>query len=599
MLDRRRLLSSTAAVAASSLIGTGAQADTPPALTSLFDTMFQENLRANPEGATQLGLDKGANAGLKGMLGDKSAAGVAKAKALNLEHLRRLEAFDAATLTGMDKVNYDTVLYTVHSRARLGAFDFGTGGSPYVLSQQGGAYQNVPDFLDTKHSIETAQDADAYLSRLQAFAGQIDDDTTALKHDSALGVVPPDFILDLTLSQLSKTRLPTDQTVLVTSITRRAKAKGLADGYGQKAAAIYEKSIAPALERQIAAVTDLRAKAGHDAGLPFKGGKDWYAASLHSYTTTNMTPAQIHQLGLDQGREIIARMDSELKLLGLTKGTVGERCAALTADPRNLFPNTDAGKVDIIAYCNGRLAAVRPKLPMAFKRMPPYEFEVRRVPAATEAGAASAFSQGPSLDGKRPGIVYINLKDSAEWPRFTLASVTFHEGLPGHQLETGLALADSSLPLIRKTILFSGYAEGWGLYAEQLADELGMYEDDRLGRIGYLKFQLFRAARCVVDTGIFHLGWSREKAIQYFVETDGDAPGFAAREVERYCVNPGQACSYKLGHTVWTRARARAQKALGAKYDIKDFHQAGLSCGRVPLDILDGVIDGYIKAKSA
>jgi len=220
------------------------------------------------------------------------------------------------------------------------------------------------------------------------------------------------------------------------------------------------------------------------------------------------------------------------------------------------------------------------------------------VPPQTEPGAASAFSQPPTLDGTRPGIVYFNLHDSAEWPKWCLSTTVFHEGLPGHQLEGGLALANTSLPLIRKVTGFSGYAEGWALYAEQLADEIGMYDDDPLGRIGYLKFQLFRANRCVVDTGIHHRHWSREQAIQYFVEHGGDAPGFAAREVERYCTIPGQACSYKLGHTVWTRARERAKAALGAKYDIKDFHEAGLGCGRVPLDVLDGVIDRYIAAAS-
>jgi uncharacterized protein (DUF885 family) len=217
----------------------------------------------------------------------------------------------------------------------------------------------------------------------------------------------------------------------------------------------------------------------------------------------------------------------------------------------------------------------------------------------TEAGAASAFSQPPTLDGSRPGIVYINLHDTAEWPRFTLSSVIFHEGLPGHQLEGGLALSNKNLPLIRKTIGFSGYAEGWALYAEQLADEIGMYDDDPLSRIGYLKFQLFRANRCIVDTGIHHMKWSREQAIQQFVDSEGEAPGFAAREVERYCVSPGQACSYKIGHTVWLNARQRTKTALGSKYNIKDFHDAGLNCGRVPLDVLDGVIDRYIATAKA
>jgi uncharacterized protein (DUF885 family) len=312
-----------------------------------------------------------------------------------------------------------------------------------------------------------------------------------------------------------------------------------------------------------------------------------------------MTPKEIHQLGLDQGKAIIARLDGLLKAQGLSQGTVAQRIAALNKDPKYLYPNTDAGKADCIAYCNKRLADIRPVLPRAFKRLPDYQFEVRRVPPQTEAGAASAFSQAPAIDGSRPGLVYFNLHDTAEWPRFALSTTVFHEGLPGHQLEGGLALSNPNLPLIRKVGGFSGYAEGWALYAEQLADELGMYDDEPIGRIGYLKFQLFRACRLVVDTGIHHLGWSREQAIQYFLDVDGDVPGYAAREVERYCATPGQACSYKIGHTVWTRARARAQQALGPRYDIKDFHEAGLSYGRVPLDILDGIIDKYIAAKRA
>jgi uncharacterized protein (DUF885 family) len=307
-----------------------------------------------------------------------------------------------------------------------------------------------------------------------------------------------------------------------------------------------------------------------------------------------MSAAEIHRMGIEQGREISARIDGILKKQGMTQGTVGARVAALYKDPSQIFPNTDAGKAEAIAFCNGRLNAIKPKLPTVFNRVPPYTFEVRRVPVQTEAGAASAFSQQPSLDGSRPGIVYINLHDTAEWPRFTLSSVIFHEGLPGHQLEGGLALSNKGLPLIRKTIGFSGYAEGWALYAEQLADEIGMYEDDPLSQIGYLKFQLFRANRCIADTGIHAMKWTREQAIKQFVDSEGEAPGFAAREVERYCVSPGQACSYKIGHTVWVNARERTKKALGAKYSIKDFHDAGLSVGRVPLDVLDGAIDRYI-----
>jgi uncharacterized protein (DUF885 family) len=605
MLNRRELLSSAAVTVAASALPWAALADQAPdaKLAALFDQFFQEGLRRNPEGATQLGLDKGPNADLRAKLRDESAAGVAASKALNAKEIAELKAFDTSSLSPADKLSYDTVLYTRDSAARIAAFDFGGAGfgpSPYIVSQQTGAYQSVPDFLDTKHRIENAADADAYLSRLEAFAVQLDDNTERMRHDSGLGVVPPDYILDLTLTQLNTTLQPVDQSLLVTSIARRAKAKGLDASYATKAAAIYTDKIAPALQRQIDQAKALRAHAVHDAGVwQFKDGDAYYAAALHSTTTTNMSPDEVHQFGLDQAKEISARLDGLLKAQGLTKGTVGERIAALSKDPQYLYPDTDAGKVDMIAFCNGRLAAIRPKLPTVFKRVPPYSFEVRRVPVQTEPGAAAAFSQGPAIDGSRPGIVYFNLHHSSDWPRFSLSTTVFHEGLPGHQLEGGLALSNKNLPLIRKSIGFSGYAEGWALYAEQLSDEIGMYDDDPVSRIGYLKFQLFRAGRCVVDTGLHHMKWSREQAIQYFIELDGDPDTFAAREVERYTVSPGQACSYKLGHSVFVRGRERAKKTLGARYNIMDFHEAVLNCGRVPLDILDGVIDTYIQTTKA
>ena len=243
--------------------------------------------------------------------------------------------------------------------------------------------------------------------------------------------------------------------------------------------------------------------------------------------------------------------------------------------------------MQVIAYCNERLAAIKARLPQVFTRLPQYTFEVRRVPRQTEAGAASAFSQSPSLDGTRPGLVYFNLRDSAEWPKFCLATTVYHEGLPGHQMEGGLALSNANLPLIRKAGGFSGYGEGWALYAEQVADEIGMYDDDPYGRLGYLKFQLFRANRCVVDTGIHMMGWSREKAIQVLVEGEGEAPGFAAREIERYCASPGQACSYKIGHSVFVKLRDEAKAKQGARFDLKAYHDAVLGIGRVPLDILE------------
>jgi len=605
MLNRRDLIAVLLAAGAGPALGApeANPSAASPELAALLDGFFDAGLRERPESATQLGLDKGANADLKTRLTDESLAGRARRRAITLDQIKALKAVDPAKLSPADRITYETVLYTRESAAAVQSFDFGGasyGPSPYVISQLTGAYQATPEFLDTKHAINADVDAEAYLSRLEAFAGQLEANTEQLRSDAAGGVTPPDFILDLTLTQMAKTRAPAKDALVVSSLKRRAAAKGLDPRYGEQAARIYDAKVLPALDRQITAVKALRPRAVHDAGLwRLPQGPEFYETALHATTTTTLSPDEVHKIGLDQAAEIRARLDALLKAQGLTRGSVGERMAGLYKDPSQLYPNTDAGKAEAIAYCNKRLDDIRPRLPQVFRRIPSYQFEVRRVPPQTEAGAASAFSQGPAPDGSRPGLVYFNLHDSAEWPKFCLSTTVFHEGLPGHQLEGGLALSNPSLPKIRRTIGFSGYAEGWALYAEQLADELGLYADDPLGRLGYLKFQLFRANRCVVDTGIHHLRWSREQAIAYFVDQEGEAPGFAAREVERYCATPGQACSYKLGHTVFTRLRAKARERLGPKFEIKDFHDAVLGCGRVPLDILQRVGDAYIVQRAA
>jgi uncharacterized protein (DUF885 family) len=594
--DRRQFLVGTAAATAFTAAPT--LAGTPVPLSGLFDELVQAQLRRNPESATSLGLDTGSNADLRARLSDQSPAAIAATKAETSAQLKRLEAIDRSALTAAQKIDLDCVLFTRRSAVAVQAFDFGGssyGPSPYVVSQQSGAYQSVPDFLDTKHKLESKGDADAYLQRVQAFGRQLDEQTERLRHDAGVGVVPPDFILDLTIEQMGKTAVPATDALVVQSIARRAAAKGLGDNYGAQAATIYTASVLPALQRQLAEVRRLRSKASPEAGVwKLPQGEAFYPVALKATTTASMSAEEVHKFGLDQAQMLTARLDAELRKQGMTKGTVGERMAALYKNPDQLYPNTDAGKQQAIAYCNARLDAIRVKLPTVFERVPPYSFEVRRVPTQTEAGAAAAFSQSPAIDGTRPGLVYFNLKDSRDWPKFCLATTVYHEGLPGHQEEGGLALSNKDLPLIRKISGFSGYGEGWALYAEQLADEIGMYDDDPLGRLGYLKFMLFRANRCVVDTGLHHLRWTREQAIQRFVDQEGETPGFAAREVERYCVNPGQACSYKIGHSVFTDVRERAKAKLGQQFSLKAYHTAVLRYGRVPLDVLRQVGDEWM-----
>jgi uncharacterized protein (DUF885 family) len=221
---------------------------------------------------------------------------------------------------------------------------------------------------------------------------------------------------------------------------------------------------------------------------------------------------------------------------------------------------------------------------------------IKRVPKYTEASQPGGYYENASLDGKRPGIYHINLRDTAEVPSWTLPTLTYHESIPGHHLQLSIQ-QEATLPLIRKVSFFSAYIEGWALYAEQLADEMGMYDNDPFGRIGYLHDAMFRGVRLVVDTGIHSMRWSREQAIKYFTDTLGDPVASATTEVERYCVWPGQACAYMLGKLTILRLRDKAKTALGSKFDIHQFHDAILLCGAVPLTVLETVVDNYIKAK--
>jgi len=605
MLDRRQLLSTVAAASVAPLVGisTRSMAQTPASagspgvaqMNALFDSFVQEDLRRFPEGATQLGLDKGEMAWTKGALSEVSIPASEDAIAINRARLKALHSIDRPALSGMDAVNYDVVDFNMTVQDEGAKFPYF--GGPYVLSQLTGAYQGMPDFLDNQHAIETKQDADDYLTRLNAFASQMDGELEIARHDVALGAIPPDFILDKALIQMRAFHdTPADKAPLVLSVVRRTKAKGIAGDYQAEATRLYEERVRPALGRQIDYLTSLRATATPDAGVwKLKDGADFYAVALKQATTSTIGPDEVHQTGLDLVASHQLEIDKLMKKVGLTQGTVGERLRALYKDPKYQYPNTDEGKVQLIADLNLKVQAVTAKLPAWFGALPKAKLEIHRVPKAIEAGAPGGYYNPPPLDNSRPGIYWINLRDTAEVPKWTLPTLTFHEGIPGHHLQGSVANEAGNLPLIRKTIWFSGYGEGWALYAEQLAGEMGMYDDDPLGHIGQLHDSMFRAVRLVVDSGLHSKRWTRDQAVKYYVDTLGDQEASAVTEVERYCVWPGQACSYMVGKLTWLKLRAQAKAALGPKFDIRKFHDAGLLSGPTPLDVLGRVIDGYVK----
>ena len=616
-LDRRHLLTAAAAAgltAAGPKAGGAAPASAAApgdaALNGYFDTVSEHILAGSPELATGLGLDTGQRAALKSRFSDASMDHITQDRAWCQAGLAKLATFPDEGLSPTGRLNKAVVRYAFELGRDAAPFDYGENtlaaamneaAGPYVVSQQSGAYSATPEFLDSQHQVHGKADAEAYLARVQAMARVLTQETERIRKDAGLGVVPPDFILANTIGQQEGLlAVPAGQARLATALGRKAKEAGLAGpgNWQARASAIAEKEVYPALAAQLATLKGLQAKAGHDAGVwRLPNGEAYYRWLLREGTTTTLTPEEVHNMGLEQNKAIEARMDGLLRAQGLTQGSVGARMTALGKDPKYLFPDTDAGREQLIAYLNGLISAVRPKLAKAFNLKLKAPVVVKRVPIDIQDGAGQGYMNSGSLDGSRPSTYYINLKSTQNWPKFTLPSLTYHETIPGHALQGAYLTETGKLPLIR--ILLSGfnaYVEGYALYAEQLGDEIGMYDDDWAGRLGYLQGQKFRAVRLVVDTGLHAKRWSREQAVQWAVDNSGRTQASMTSEIDRYCGTPGQACGYKVGHTEINRLRDRAKAGLGGKYDLRVFDDLLVKTGAVPLTVLSDVVDGYVKS---
>lgn len=594
MIDRRRLLLTAAAtaVAAPSLAqAAAAVSDADTRLNALLDGWFEADIDEAPERATNLGLDKGARAGLSSKLSEAGPDAIRKDRDKAVGRWAELRAFDQTGLSEAGALNYAIAAFGRQTSAETARFDYGAGPgrpSPYVVTQLSGGYFSMPDFMDNQHRIEDAAGADAFLSRLDAFADVLDGETAKIREDAGLGVIPPDFIIDRMLPQIRTLRDTSAADMsMIKSLARKAGALNLS-GYDARAVALVDQKIKPALARQIEALEKIRPDAVHDAGVwRLPDGEAFYAAGLKSNTTTTLSAKEIHAMGREQVAEITAEIDGILKSQGMTQGTVGERVQALNKDPAQLFPNTDAGKEELLKWLNEQVAALEPKLPAVFGRLPKTHVEVRRVPVSIQSGAPGGYYQGPPLDGSRPGAYYINLRDSGNWPKFALPTLTYHEASPGHHLQVALQRESGELPQWRRAGGFSAYNEGWALYAEAVAaDDLDAYATDPLGRVGFLMSYLFRAVRLVVDTGIHSERWSREQAVDYMAASGAKPLDASNSEINRYSVWPGQACSYKVGHTVIARLRKEAEAKPG--FDLRAFHDKVLGSGSLPLAVLEG-----------
>jgi len=605
LLTRREAIATLASTAALPLISACGRAPTAiaPGISdtdalALLESVADNLLRLFPESATSLGIDTGARAALRSQLADRSPAGKDRVAQQIRADLDRVNALNTTGLSHAVRTSVEVVKSAYATSIEGFALPYGditVGGwrnTPYVVIQNVGAYLDIPRFLDSDHRIENAADAEAYLARLQSYAKQLDGELGRMQAARGMGLVPPAFLIDKALGQISLSVKNTREGgTIVESIARRAK--DIPGDWAERARTIAAQEIAPALERQLTELQAQRTVAGNDAGIWARPrGEEFYRWALKASTTTTMSPDEVHEMGQRELKDLHAQMHAILKEIGYAQGTVGERMKALATDPRYKFSEGDRGRAEIMAFINDRLEWIRAQMPRAFNKVVNPNMEVKRLPPEEEPGAPGAYGGAGSIDGKIPGRYWINLRTTDLHSKYSLADLTFHEAIPGH-IWQGEYTHD--MPTIRQLLAFNAYSEGWGLYAEQLADELGAYDTDPVGRLGYLQSIAFRACRLVVDTGIHAKRWTREQGVQFFVDVNGSNPEEVASEVDRYCSWPGQACGYKVGHSEINRQREKAKTTLGPRFDVKAFNDTVVQGGNVPLEVLARNVDEDIR----
>lgn len=515
---------------------------------------------------------------------DKSLAKLRKASA-------GLDKFNPEDLSDEDKLTWRITRWQFDDWMSGSEIDF----SSYPINQLSGPHVNLPSFLTDTHRINSEKSAERYLSRMREFSRVLGETYVNVDRAREGGVVAPDFVIEQTLKGLrSFIADGASKNPLVTTLPEKLeKIEGLSEARQTEIVAeatkIVAEQIIPEYEKMIAQQEDLLTIATHDAGIwRIPHGEKIYANALRSNTTTDMTADEIHNIGLAE----VERIETAMGLIMDNEGVDpdlphAERVRVLMEAPEHLFDNTDEGRAEMIAYLNELNTGVMAKAGEYFVTLPTAELEILRVPEFSQDGAPGGYYSGPSLDGKRPGKFYINLKNTHDNPRWTLPTLLYHEAAPGHHFQISRAQMITGVPMIRKLGGFTAYSEGWALYAEKIAaEDMGMYADDPLGDLGRLQAEMFRAVRLVVDTGLHHKRWSREKSIDYMVSKTGMTEDEVTREIERYVVWPGQATAYKTGQLAMVRMREKAERALGNSFDLRLFNEKLLSGGAMPLNIL-------------
>jgi uncharacterized protein (DUF885 family) len=574
----------------------------PVTINLYYNRVFAQFALDNPELLSsmrlldQYGIDFHADE-----LADASLAAEERQREKLRKNYETFKSYDRSGYTGQELLSYDIWDFFFTNQLEGDKWRHHS----FPVNQMFGVQSMLPNFMADQHIVEKERDARNYIARLNKFPVKFSQVLEGLRLREEKGILPPQFTVEKVLKQMRGFIEPQPAehmlvTTLRTKLEKIDAAQLSADtrtALLDEAARAVEQSVYPAYRELIAYFETLQPKATSNDGVwRLPEGEAYYAYRVKSNTTTELGAEQIHQIGVAEVERIGAEMDRILREAGYTEGTVGARVQQLSKAPEQLYPDTDAGREQVLKDYQAMIDEISAGLDPYFAVKPKAGVVVKRVPEFSEKTAPGAYYNAPSLDGKRPGTFYANLRNISEVAKFGMRTLAYHEGVPGHHFQIAIAQELKGLPIFRRMLPFTAYSEGWALYTERLAWEAG-FQKNPLDNLGRLQAEMFRAVRLVVDTGMHHKRWSREQAIQYMIEHTGMGDDEVTAEIERYLVNPGQALAYKVGMLKILELREKARTELGDKFDIREFHDQVLKNGSMPMSILERVIGEYIAAK--
>lgn len=577
-----------------------------PSFHELLDELTARSISNDPEVRSILGISDEEIGDLSDQMTDVSLARRVELREELQQALEAVNEYDQQTLKGQERWSYELAAWLYRTQVDLMAFDWmpawlPASGSVYAVDQLFSIPVTLPQFMQNHHAINDENDAQNYITRLKGIGRKLDQVSVNFDMQAEQGVTAPKVALEGAATQIRTLLEPEPSASIFVEMLQR-KLKNVSEINAEQRQLLLKKAESAVREHTNPAYEDLLARLEKtlETNPPNRGvwalpeGKAFYDAALRWNTSTNLDANEIHQIGLDEVARIEQRMDRLLRAQGLDKGSVGERVNTLAKDPRFTYEDSDEGREQVIADIEVALERLKPHIPDYFSRLPEQSLQVLPVPEHAQETSPGGYYFPPAMDGSRPGTFFINLGDIASNNRWSLPTLAYHEGSPGHHFQISLGQTLDELPLLRRSLNPSAFTEGWALYAEQLAAEMGVYEDFPLGDLGRLQAEMFRSVRLVVDTGLHRKRWTPERAETYMLEKTGMNPRDVRAEINRYLVQPGQATSYKMGHLKMLSIRADAKERLGERFDIRAFHDVVLGNGALPLLVLEQVVDEWI-----